>query len=177
MTWNLLHMARMLKDAGGIPAHGNQRSAVGRRLPVRLPQPRVPLISLRAGVAADGWKLRVEADGERLDRDEVLLMAAVTNGSTIGGGRPVSPSADVSDGRLDVMVSHAVGPAARAAFGVGLARGTHGDRDDVVIRLAEVVRFGGHEAKFNVDGELWDRPIPDLEVRVAPGRLRMIVPG
>jgi multimeric flavodoxin WrbA len=27
MTWNLLHMARMLKDAGGIPAHGNRRSA------------------------------------------------------------------------------------------------------------------------------------------------------
>ena len=26
MTWNLLHTARLLKDAGGIPAHGNQRS-------------------------------------------------------------------------------------------------------------------------------------------------------
>lgn len=26
MTWNLLHAAKMLKDAGGIPAHGNQRS-------------------------------------------------------------------------------------------------------------------------------------------------------
>ncbi len=26
MAWNLMHMARMLKDAGGIPAHGNQRS-------------------------------------------------------------------------------------------------------------------------------------------------------
>jgi multimeric flavodoxin WrbA len=26
MSWNLLHMARMIKDAGGIPAHGNQRS-------------------------------------------------------------------------------------------------------------------------------------------------------
>ena len=26
LTWNLLHVARMLKDAGGIPAHGNQRS-------------------------------------------------------------------------------------------------------------------------------------------------------
>ena len=24
MTWNLLHLARMLKDAGGVPAHGNQ---------------------------------------------------------------------------------------------------------------------------------------------------------
>ena len=25
MTWNLMHMAKMLKDNGGIPAHGNQR--------------------------------------------------------------------------------------------------------------------------------------------------------
>jgi multimeric flavodoxin WrbA len=27
MTWNLMHMARMIKLAGGIPAHGNSRSA------------------------------------------------------------------------------------------------------------------------------------------------------
>ena len=27
MTWNLLHLARMIKDAGGIPAHGNERAA------------------------------------------------------------------------------------------------------------------------------------------------------
>ncbi len=27
MTWNLMHLALMLKNAGGIPAHGNQRSA------------------------------------------------------------------------------------------------------------------------------------------------------
>jgi hypothetical protein len=26
MTWNLLHLARMLTTAGGFPAHGNQRS-------------------------------------------------------------------------------------------------------------------------------------------------------
>jgi multimeric flavodoxin WrbA len=26
MTWNILHLARMLKSAGGFPAHGNQRS-------------------------------------------------------------------------------------------------------------------------------------------------------
>lgn len=26
MTWNLMHLARMIRDAGGIPAHGNQRS-------------------------------------------------------------------------------------------------------------------------------------------------------
>jgi hypothetical protein len=38
MTWNLLHVARMLKDAGGIPAHGNQRSAWDAA-PVDLPNP------------------------------------------------------------------------------------------------------------------------------------------
>lgn len=27
MTWNLMHLALLLKQAGGIPAHGNQRSA------------------------------------------------------------------------------------------------------------------------------------------------------
>ena len=26
MTWNLMHMAKMLEDNGGIPAHGNQRT-------------------------------------------------------------------------------------------------------------------------------------------------------
>ena len=26
MTWNLMHLAKLLHDAGGVPAHGNQRS-------------------------------------------------------------------------------------------------------------------------------------------------------
>ena len=26
MTWNLMHLARMIEDAGGIPAYGNRRS-------------------------------------------------------------------------------------------------------------------------------------------------------
>ena len=27
MTWNLMHMAKLIKNNGGIPAYGNQRSA------------------------------------------------------------------------------------------------------------------------------------------------------
>ena len=45
MTWNLLHLARMLKDAGGIPALRQPAHGVGRRLPVRLPQPGAPGLS------------------------------------------------------------------------------------------------------------------------------------
>jgi hypothetical protein len=47
MTWNLMHLGWMLKQAGGIPAHGNQPLGVGRRLPVRLREPGAPVILLR----------------------------------------------------------------------------------------------------------------------------------
>ena len=42
MTWNLLHVARMLKDAGGIPAYGNQRPAwdAGARFDLANPEHR-----------------------------------------------------------------------------------------------------------------------------------------
>jgi multimeric flavodoxin WrbA len=42
LTWNLLHMARMLKDRGGIPAHGNQKRAwdAGCRLDFANPEHR-----------------------------------------------------------------------------------------------------------------------------------------
>ena len=45
MTWNLMHLARMLHAAGGIPAYGNIRSRVGRRVPIRFRQSRIPLSS------------------------------------------------------------------------------------------------------------------------------------
>jgi hypothetical protein len=43
MTWNLLHLARMLKDAGRIPAHGNQPGlwACGTRFEYDNPEHRV----------------------------------------------------------------------------------------------------------------------------------------
>ncbi len=42
LTWNLLHLARMLKDAGGIPAHGNQPElwAAGTRFDYENPEHR-----------------------------------------------------------------------------------------------------------------------------------------
>jgi multimeric flavodoxin WrbA len=43
LTWNLLHVARMLKDAGGIPAEGNSRTEwdAGCRLDYENPEHRV----------------------------------------------------------------------------------------------------------------------------------------
>lgn len=40
MTWNLMHLAKMLKDKGGIPAYGNQRSKwdIGSRFDFENPE-------------------------------------------------------------------------------------------------------------------------------------------
>ena len=42
-AWNMLHLARMLKDAGGIPAHGNQRTAWDAGCRFDFPNPELPL--------------------------------------------------------------------------------------------------------------------------------------
>ncbi|MGN0823175.1 MAG: diacylglycerol/lipid kinase family protein, partial [Candidatus Gallimonas sp.] len=45
-----------------------------------------------------GCKIRVEVDGER--REHTALIAAVCNGSRLGGGIPLCPPAGISDGLL-----------------------------------------------------------------------------
>ena len=52
MTWNLMHVARTLKDAGGAPVHGNQQSSWdgGGRFDYPNPEHRLPDVS--AGPAA-----------------------------------------------------------------------------------------------------------------------------
>jgi uncharacterized protein YndB with AHSA1/START domain len=84
-TWNLMHLGAMLKRADGIPAHGNQRSEVGGRLPLRLREPRTPLkrprprgpgrdrvsaavtrpLSSRTKVLRDAGLVRGRVDGRR----------------------------------------------------------------------------------------------------------------
>ena len=54
MTWNLMHLARMLHDAGGVPAYGNQRSAWNTGEALRLAQPGVPLTSWGRAVTPCG---------------------------------------------------------------------------------------------------------------------------
>ncbi len=77
-------------------------------------------------------RLRVEIDGKVVnDVDRPVLQVAVGNGSSVGGGTELTPDADPGDGRLDVMISRAVGPIARLLYAARLGFATHGERDDV----------------------------------------------
>jgi diacylglycerol kinase family enzyme len=135
-----------------------------------------PLGALLAGLREEGWALRVSVDGTPCATGERLLMVGVANGPTIGGGTPLCPVARADDGRLDVVVVAAVGPAARVGFAAALRAGTHLDRDDVHHLRGTRVRVSGEPVRHNVDGEL-DAEVTDRGYLVLPGAWSLLLPA
>ncbi|RZU31819.1 diacylglycerol/lipid kinase family protein [Blastococcus saxobsidens] len=160
----------LLRDeAGGLVVNavhlgaGARASAEAVRFKGRLGAAAYPLGAAIAGVTTAGWKLRVEVDGRVVghatagwspDGTRDVLMAAVCNGPTIGGATPLAPDALVDDGLLDVVVSTATGPLARAAFATALSTGRHVDRDDVLVVRGREVTVGGGPVDLVADGDL-----------------------
>jgi hypothetical protein len=71
------------------------------------------------------------------------------------------------------MVSLATGPLERAAYGAGLARGRHTDRDDVRTGRGVTARVHGDEFPWNVDGELQE-PTSDVRWTMHAGAWSLI---
>lgn len=116
-----------------------------------------PLGAVIEAVRADGWELAVSVDGAELELPgRRTLLVGVGNGPSIGGGTILFPGADPGDGRLDVVVACATGPAARVAFGAALRGGTHVGRDDVVTATGVEVRITGDPVAYDADGEVSD---------------------
>jgi diacylglycerol kinase (ATP) len=100
-------------------------------------------------------RVRVEADGVVIaDMDRPVLMVAVGNGASVGGGAQVTPLADPGDGELDVLVSFATSPVARVGYVANLLRGSHHQRDDVVSCRAKQVSVSGEDFWLSADGEI-----------------------
>ncbi|UFN42613.1 diacylglycerol/lipid kinase family protein [Nocardioides okcheonensis] len=122
------------------------------------------------------WRLRVEVDGEVVnDVDRPVLMVAIGNGANVGGGTELNPDADTEDGRLDVMISRAVRPTAKVGYVVGLSRGRHDERDDVVTLRGRSVKVSGDEFWLSADGEI-SGPERSRSWRLESGAYRMILP-
>ena len=155
---------------------GAEAAAVAADHKPRLGPLAYPLGALLAGLREEGWALRVSVDGTPAFTGERLLMVGVANGPTIGGGTPLCPVARPDDGRLDVVVVAAVGPAAKAAFAAALRVGTHLGRDDVHHLPGSRVRVSGEPVRHNADGEL-DAEVPDRGYRVLPAAWSLLVPA
>ncbi|WP_104523500.1 diacylglycerol/lipid kinase family protein [Blastococcus atacamensis] len=156
-------------DAGGVVVNavhvgaGARAAAEAARFKDRLGAVAYPLGAVIAGVSTAGWGLRVEVDGRVVEHDAAgwaadgdtpVLMAAVCNGPTIGGATPMAPDASLDDGLLDVVVSLATGPVARAAFAAALPSGRHVERDDVLVVRGREVAVTGGPVDLVADGDV-----------------------
>jgi diacylglycerol kinase (ATP) len=122
-------------------------------------------------------KLTVEVDGEVITRPhQRLLMVAIGNGTSVGGGAELTPDADPGDGYADVMASFAAGPIARLAYAWGVRNRSHPSRTDVVTRKAKTVSVRGEKFSVSADGEICGAR--DARTwRVLPSAYRMIAPS
>lgn len=137
-----------------------------------------PLAAAIAAVDADGLEVEITVDGEAVPTEQgtATLMVVIANAATIGGGTAAAPAAQPDDGVLDVVVSRAVAPARRAAFGAALARGEHAERPDVAAVQGRSVTVAGEPLTYTVDGELGARPAASRTFRLEAATWRVAVP-
>ncbi len=132
--------------------------------------------AFRAGFVTPGQRLRVEVDGRTVaDRSRRLLQIAVANGRFVGGGTPLAPDADPSDGLADVVLSYALAPGRRFGYAVLARFGRHPARADVETYRGRRVVVSGRSFRCNIDGELAE-PVRQQAWSVAPGVLRFLAP-
>jgi YegS/Rv2252/BmrU family lipid kinase len=150
----------LFDDSGGVVVNvvhaGVGAEAAARATPLKpgLGKAAYAVGSVVAGTTATGWELQVSVDGRLVQVDGNVLMVAVANGRTIGGGSEVAPDALPDDGLLDVVVATSTGPLARLGFGIAMREGEHLERDDVVTVRGRTATVSGEPFPVNADGEL-----------------------
>lgn len=136
-----------------------------------------PLGALQSALAPPTMHLHVEVDGEVVNAlSRPVLMVAVGNGTTVGGGTALTPEADASDGQVDVMVSRAVGPVARVGYVAQLLLRRHHERGDVLYLRGREVSVSGEEFWLSADGEI-SGPERHRTWHVEPAAYSMVLPG
>ena len=172
----------VVDDVGGVVVNavhlgvGAEAAEKATALKDRLGRAAYAVGSLAAGAGATGWHLQVVVDGVLVPVDREVLMVAVANGRTIGGGAPLAPDASPDDGLVDVVVATSTGPLARLGFAVALRDGQHVERDDVLVVRGRSVTVTGDPFPLNADGEL-DGPVSARTWTVRPDAWSLVVPG
>ena len=132
--------------------------------------------AIRAGWVSKGQRLRVVVDDRAVASGRHhVLQVAVGNGRFVGGGTPIAPEADPSDGEVDVVLSYALAPLKRFAYAVGVRLGRHSRRRDVELYRGRRVTVTGPAFRWNVDGEL-EGPDTSRSWTVHAGALRFLAP-
>jgi diacylglycerol kinase (ATP) len=115
----------------------------------------------------------VEAEGRVIETD--LQLFAVCNGSYIGGGHQIAPTARPDDGLMEVCLVRATSTLDFLALLPRLSSGAHVDDEDVAyFRTREVSLTFARSTKVNTDGEVLEASHCQYVMR--PAAVRMVAP-
>lgn len=104
------------------------------------------------------------------------LNLSVANAPFSGGGVPLAPQADFSDGLMDVVVVERRSTVALAGLLPRVLSGTHLDAEGVTyLRARELTLHSTPDMPFSIDGEVHE--VGPSRFRVLHGALRVVVPG
>lgn len=135
-----------------------------------------PIGAFQTALNPPTLRVRVEIDGAvAVDLDDQVLMVALGNGASVGGGTELTPDANPHDGQIDVLIATPVGTLARLGYALRLPFGLHGEHADVKIVRGRSVRVTGSAFTCNSDGEI-DGPVRSRSWRVLPAAYSMVVP-
>lgn len=135
-----------------------------------------PVGAVLGGVTAETWELQVEVDGVAVVGGQPVVFVGVCNGSTIGGGTPVCPVADPTDGLVDVVaVTAPHGVVDMAELVTASRRGTLLEEPGVRHHRGQRVRVTGQSVGAVADGEIRDDR-PEHRFRLLAGAWRLRLP-
>lgn len=117
-----------------------------------------PLAYVRGAAAAlpnlHAYKTDIVLD-DREHFSAELYNVVVANGRFVAGGLPIAPSADPSDGKLEVVLIPKIGAAEMAMLAAEIVLGRHLSSNATIFRQAKKVAVRSRPGMyFNVDGEL-----------------------
>lgn len=125
----------------------------------------------------DGFHCEVETS-TGLRRSARHLMLTVSNGRHFGGGFPIAPGADVSDGRLHACRIEDAGPFARLRLFNRAERGRHvGDPRVEVLDAPSLQLTFPEPPRFELDGDVRRAASTSVELRVLPSALSVVAPA
>lgn len=144
--------------------------------PARLGRFGYPIGALQTAIYPPMIQGRVEVDGEVVaESDHEILMVAVGNGATVGGGTRLVPGADPHDGYLDVLIATPVSLLDQLEYVIHLQAGSHAAYACAQIVRGRSVSVIGTPFDCNSDGEL-DGPVTERTWQIRPAAYSMMVP-
>ena len=117
-----------------------------------------PLAYVRGAAAAlpnlHAYKTEIVLD-DQVRFSAELYNVVVANGRFVAGGLPIAPTADPSDGKLEVVLIPKLGAAEMALLAAEIVLGKHLSSNATIFRQAKKIAVRSRPGMcFNVDGEL-----------------------